>query len=704
MHRRATIVAAALLTVIFTAACCCVADVTIRAGMMPEQGDQRMDAASRRATVRAFLDANPDVKVDAFFMPIINGSSEQEVGPLMAISAGVPPDVMFVNLRKVSTYSMQGFLDPLEILLARVQSANPREREVDARENWIVDPSPTEIAAALLALRGHCTDALWSVVYREDESGAIPGKHVWALPIHTLVQALLYRKDLFQEAGLDPNHPPENWDELLDYSRRLTDPARARYGLAFHFQNIAWSTFSIFASGGGRAVEKDANGNWRAVYDSPAAANSLDMIWRLIREPFDKNGKTIRGTALIYPGKMEIPWDRGQIGMMFVYLSDEANVNMVLERDGIAPVPLGPGAQRASELNAEMLGVFSHSSPEKRLASMRYIWFFVSDEAKKMRTKLYVDSGFGLFVAPNLLQKFGYDTLLEQQPKSWKTVLDTAMSAGIPEPYGRNTDAIWRYMSEPIDAALQIPPNVPETARREMIAKLLKDSAAEVNRKLLDNIPEETLAYRRRVAFVVMIVVAVVFGIAMAHVLRYFGRMARSVQNPRIAIRGFSQTRQLIVPYLFLLPALALIFLWQYLPLFGGAAISVTNYQLVHPIAFAGVDNFADVLFDDKFWSAFAHTLYYVALILTLGFWPPILLAILLQEVPTTSAKYFFRVVYYLPALISGVILMYLWHEFYDASEHGILNQLLLSLNSLSRDLRDDIEKRIDLNAPFGCL
>lgn len=33
---------------------------------------------------------------------------------------------------------------------------------------------------------------------------------------------LFYRKDMFEEAGLDPNKAPENWDELLEYAEKLT--------------------------------------------------------------------------------------------------------------------------------------------------------------------------------------------------------------------------------------------------------------------------------------------------------------------------------------------------------------------------------------------------------------------------------------------------------------------------------------------------
>jgi multiple sugar transport system permease protein len=65
-------------------------------------------------------------------------------------------------------------------------------------------------------------------------------------------------------------------------------------------------------------------------------------------------------------------------------------------------------------------------------------------------------------------------------------------------------------------------------------------------------------------------------------------------------------------------------------------------------------------------------------LLLGLGFLPPLGLAILLQEV--SRGKMIYRVIYYLPAVISGVIVIYLWKLLYDPSDAGILNQLMLTL------------------------
>src|SRR5205814_7121036 len=106
-----------------------------RTEKLPELNDPGVTANGKREVVRAFLAANPDVQLEPFVMPQVGNALVQDTGPLMAIAAGVAPQVMFVNFRKSSTYISQGFLEPMEVLLARLLSANPRVRQADAHEN-----------------------------------------------------------------------------------------------------------------------------------------------------------------------------------------------------------------------------------------------------------------------------------------------------------------------------------------------------------------------------------------------------------------------------------------------------------------------------------------------------------------------------------------------------------------------------------------
>lgn len=45
---------------------------------------------------------------------------------------------------------------------------------------------------------------------------------MYSMPMEATNLALLYNKDMFRAAGLDPEHPPKNWDELREYSKKLT--------------------------------------------------------------------------------------------------------------------------------------------------------------------------------------------------------------------------------------------------------------------------------------------------------------------------------------------------------------------------------------------------------------------------------------------------------------------------------------------------
>ena len=53
------------------------------------------------------------------------------------------------------------------------------------------------------------------------EAVVFDGK-IYGIPWEGSDWGFFYRKDLFEKAGLDPNKPPENWDQLVEYAKKLT--------------------------------------------------------------------------------------------------------------------------------------------------------------------------------------------------------------------------------------------------------------------------------------------------------------------------------------------------------------------------------------------------------------------------------------------------------------------------------------------------
>jgi len=104
------------------------------------------------------------------------------------------------------------------------------------------------------------------------------------------------------------------------------------------------------------------------------------------------------------------------------------------------------------------------------------------------------------------------------------------------------------------------------------------------------------------------------------------------------------------------------------------------DYKIVGETRWAGLDNFILVATDAGFWAAWGRTLRYVGLTLLLGFLTPVLLALMLAEIP--RGKVFFRTVYFLPHLTSAMVIALLWKLMYDPTENGMLNRILLGFGA----------------------
>ncbi len=99
--------------------------------------------------------------------------------------------------------------------------------------------------------------------------------------------ALYYNKDMFREAGLDPERPPQTWDELIDYADRLTirqpDGTPTRAGLSLRKSGFKagtaekWMTFLY--SAGGTAFSDDGS---HATFDSEAGRAALDFYHTIL--------------------------------------------------------------------------------------------------------------------------------------------------------------------------------------------------------------------------------------------------------------------------------------------------------------------------------------------------------------------------------------------------------------------------------------
>jgi len=125
----------------------------------------------------------------------------------------------------------------------------------------------------------------------------------------------------------------------------------------------------------------------------------------------------------------------------------------------------------------------------------------------------------------------------------------------------------------------------------------------------------------------------------------------------------------------FLLPNLLGFFAFTAVPLVFSLVMAFTNWEMTATRApeFVGLANFGDLLHDRRFWHFFGNTAY-LMMGIPLSIAGSVLLAVILSQ--KLRGLVFWRTLYYLPTITSGVALFLLWKTIYNP-EFGPLNSLL---------------------------
>jgi multiple sugar transport system permease protein len=126
--------------------------------------------------------------------------------------------------------------------------------------------------------------------------------------------------------------------------------------------------------------------------------------------------------------------------------------------------------------------------------------------------------------------------------------------------------------------------------------------------------------------------------------------------------------------YLFLLPALVIFALFVWYPLVLGFVMSFQNVDMLNPAVWVGWTNYRNVFSDPLFAVAWRNTLVFTGYALLFGYFVPIVLALLINEM--RHGKAVFRLAFYLPVMLPPIVVAFLWLFLYNA-DSGLINSLL---------------------------
>ena len=579
-----------------------------------------------------------EIKLKGFTGVTIEGAG-MDSRPLMAIAGGVAPDVLYVNFRQSETYIRQGFLLGLKDYL--------QDRSDWAERAPLVRP----------------------VIERDGD--------VWALPSGgVLGKVMFYRRALLEAAGVAEPAWDWTWDDLYAACVKIANPAEDTWGVGFVGSRQESAGWVGYLWGAGGEVLREGEGAWRAGFGSREGALALEFYTRLAAEKWlDAAGRVRRGYAYRNPGDVGRKWEQGRIGFFAGYVDEMLLSQVNPETTGMAPLPFGPAGRRGGEINARLQGVFAGvKDPVVRDAAFEYVWWCGSEEAQKIRTAVLVEGGMGPFVNPKWLNAFGYEDQAQLAPKGWGEIFEEALRTGTPEPYERNCQLVYEMMTGPLHAAIALAMKdglpMDREARMEVLESLLREGARETDARMLGMVSERELRARRWAAGAALLFIAAAFAWMLRKIIMIFK------DDDSFAGKGGVALGRLA--WVLLAPALLTILMWHYIPLLWGSGMAFQDYRIMGGSRWAGLDVIGAVLWDREWWLAVWNSTRYSGWVVALTFLPPVMLAVLLHEVG--RGKVFFRLLFYLPAVMSGLVVIYVWRSFYEGVEWGLMNRVMMGV------------------------
>ena len=303
-----------------------------------ETQEDRM--AVQEALAAEFMAANPGVEVQV--VAVDENDIPEKVAAAKA--AGTLPDVMHLSIDYVVGYATEGLLD---------EAAN----------------------TAVIQELGEDGFFAGTLEFAKSPTGA--AKYA-AVPIDSWVQGIWYRKDLFEEAGLNP---PRTWDDIMAAAKHFNKPAEGFYGIVlgtFPNEVFTQQVFEEFALANG-ARPFDADGN--VVLGSDRFAEAMDYYAELSQ--YGPPGKTTWRDCRQY-------FIAGQCAMMFysTYIMDDlaglvedvqVEVEDLTGKTGMESLMIGAHGDEASYGQVNYVAVTQGANTDTD-AAKAWIEFLLSDE------------------------------------------------------------------------------------------------------------------------------------------------------------------------------------------------------------------------------------------------------------------------------------------------------------------------------------
>jgi len=290
--------------------------------------------------VKKFNDTHPGIVAT----PVYTGSYDETlIKTNAAIKAGKPPAAVIMSANFLTDLVIEGQIQPFD---------------------------------DMIQASGKTDDQFMGQFFSALAPNAVIDRKVYGVPFQNSTPLLYFNKDQFREAGLDPEHPPQTWQELAAAAQKLTkrDGDRVtRWGIMMpsNYDYGGWILEALTMSNGGRWFNEEYGGE--VYYDAPSTLGALtfwsDLVSKYKVHPAGEQKGPGVSTAFL----------AGQSAMMILSTGSLTHIRTNAKFPfGVAFVPMN--VRHAVPIGGASLVQPAGLDPEKRKAGWALITWLTAPE------------------------------------------------------------------------------------------------------------------------------------------------------------------------------------------------------------------------------------------------------------------------------------------------------------------------------------
>jgi sn-glycerol 3-phosphate transport system substrate-binding protein len=194
------------------------------------------------------------------------------------------------------------------------------------------------------------------------------GGKTWGIPFQRSTIVLYYNKEAFKEAGLDPNRPPANWKEQVEYAQKLTRRDASgkvtQWGIQIPSSGFPYWLFQALAIQAGTNLMNSTG--TQTYYDRPEVIEALAYWVDLVKK------YQVHPEGIVEWGTTPKDFFERKVAMMWTTTGNLTNVRTNAKFDfGVAMLPAGK--QRGSPTGGGNFYLFKKATPAQREAALKFV-------------------------------------------------------------------------------------------------------------------------------------------------------------------------------------------------------------------------------------------------------------------------------------------------------------------------------------------